>query len=202
MLKELTIDQFELSITYIVLLSLLLFFKSVKANYLLLFFIGILSLNLYDVYEEIKVQKENSLWILHQNNAEIIAIQKGEKVFVVRDLKNKKSTTILNDFKIALHIKEVAPMLPLNFYSLGKIKLLRIGEEAETIVFPHTPTHLLLTKNSRINLERWLSLYRFELVIADGSNASWNIERWEKTCKQLNVPFHNTLKKGALKITL
>lgn len=202
LLKELTIDQFELSITYIVLLSLLLFFKSVKANYLLLFFIGILSLNLYDVYEEIKVQKENSLWILHQNNAEIIAIQKGEKVFVVRDLENKKSTTILNDFKIALHIKEVAPMLPLNFYSLGKIKLLRIGEEAETIVFPHTPTHLLLSKNSRINLERWLSLYRFELVIADGSNASWNVERWEKTCKQLNVPFHNTLKKRALKITL
>ncbi len=101
-----------------------------------------------------------------------------------------------------MHIKEVAPMLPLNFYSLGKIKLLRIGEEAETIVFPNTPTHLLLTKNSRINLERWLSLYRLELVIADGSNASWNIERWEKTCKQLNVPFHNTLKKGALKITL
>ena len=63
---------------------------------------------------------------------------KGEKVFIVRDLENKKSTTILNDFKIVLHTKESALMLPLNFYSLRKIKLLRIGEEAQTIVFPNT----------------------------------------------------------------
>ena len=101
----------------------------------------------------------------------------------------------MNDFKRALHIKKLVPMLPLKFYPQGKIKLLRFLEEGDTIVLPHTQTLLLWTKNLRINLERWLSLYRFQPVIAHKCNESENIEDLEKFCEQLSVHFYTIPKK-------
>lgn len=70
------------------------------------------------------------------------------------------------------------------------------------VPLPKKPSHLLLTHNAKIHLERWLDYYQPQLVIADGSNAIWQIARWKKTCLARGIAFHATIEKGACKISL
>ena len=97
------------------------------------------------------------------------------------------------------HIK---PLAKQHLYVFENNILLRLGKEALWSELPQKPTYLLLTNNTKIHLERWIEGYQLELIIADGSNAKWNIERWKKTCQAKQIPFHATLEQGALKINL
>ena len=56
---------------------------------------------------------------------------------------------------------------------------------------------ILLTQNSRVNLERLIDCLKPKLVIADGSNSPFYTGLWKATCEQRELDFHNTSQQGA-----
>ena len=67
-------------------------------------------------------------------------------------------------------------------------------------IFPQeTPpnTQLLLTGSPKLNLERVLSNFKPEVIIADGSNYPSLIKKWKATAIENNIPFYYTGLDGA-----
>ena len=56
--------------------------------------------------------------------------------------------------------------------------------------------YLILSKSPKINLERVIEIYKPKYIIFDSNNYKTYVTRWEKTCKQKNIPFYNTYKMG------
>ncbi len=62
------------------------------------------------------------------------------------------------------------------------------------------PDYVLLRNSPRINLERLIDSIKPTCIIADGSNYKTYVKRWEKTCLNRKLPFHQTGTMGAFEI--
>ena len=58
------------------------------------------------------------------------------------------------------------------------------------------PNVVILTQNSKINLERLIKISQPMLIIADRSNFKNYIRSWKQTCQKANIPFHAIAEKG------
>lgn len=200
--KEIALDGVELVGWYALLVAALLLLNYFKTSYGIAGLVAFLFIQGYSLHQEWGLQSEHALWVLHQNQTELMVLQKGQQAFGYAVPKTTRTETILNDFKRSVKVNHIKPLAKQHLYVFENSILLRLGEEALWSELPQKPTYLLLTNNTKIHLERWIEGYQLELIIADGSNAKWNIERWKKTCQAKQIPFHATLEQGALKINL
>ena len=70
-------------------------------------------------------------------------------------------------------------------------------------VYPNTnkkPDVVLLSQSPRIHLERVIDSLQPQLLIADGSNYTSFVNRWEATSKKRKHPFYHTTKEGAFQL--
>ena len=56
---------------------------------------------------------------------------------------------------------------------------------------------LWLQDSPKIHLDEALHHFRPDLVVADGSNASYLLPLWEESCRKQGIEFYCTQKKGA-----
>jgi competence protein ComEC len=89
-----------------------------------------------------------------------------------------------------------------NSYTLGGRRLL-VVDSAGVFKLPETGADLvLLTGSPRIHLGRLIEACRPERIVADGTNYSSFIKRWEQTCREYGVPLHATAKSGAFRMPI
>lgn len=62
------------------------------------------------------------------------------------------------------------------------------------------PDILILSHSPKLNLDRFVSIWKPKLIIADGSNYKSYIKLWATTCRKAKIPFHNTGEKGFYKL--
>ncbi|MDM9631518.1 ComEC/Rec2 family competence protein [Robiginitalea aurantiaca] len=84
-----------------------------------------------------------------------------------------------------------------NGYSLDGLRLRVL--DSSGLYSPEEPRAdlLLLSGSPRVHFGRVLDALKPALVIADGSNYTSDLARWERSCKQTGIPFHATAKDGA-----
>ena len=169
-----------------------------RGTWVLLFLFAFVS-NL--VIEAKKENAVNAFWIFHKHNESILGHQKGG-VLYYHTSHEGNSTRLLLNFTNSRLIKEKRKLLLKNSYAQKGFRLLLLREVHVYGIKQIAPTHILLQKNIKLNLDLLLEDYKPKLIIADGSNAPWFTERWKKSCAKYKVPFHDTRKTGALKITL
>lgn len=58
-------------------------------------------------------------------------------------------------------------------------------------------TIILLCNNPKFNVERYLKKQRPQIVLIDGSNTPYYIERWKQTLTEEKIPYHVTAEQGA-----
>jgi competence protein ComEC len=56
---------------------------------------------------------------------------------------------------------------------------------------------IILTSNPKVNLERLIYEVEPRMIIADGNNWKFLVERWKNTCIRYDIPIYNTAKSGA-----
>ena len=89
-----------------------------------------------------------------------------------------------------------------NTYVSDDFQLLILDKNVEYKIPGFFPTHLLITDDPKVNLDRVLDYLRPQKVICDGSNKPWNVTRWQKSCQKRNIPFINLNQQGAFPINL
>ena len=56
---------------------------------------------------------------------------------------------------------------------------------------------VIITGNPKLYMDQINALVTSPVIVFDGSNPAWKIERWKKDCNNLHLRFHSTAQDGA-----
>ncbi|MEK9603273.1 MAG: ComEC/Rec2 family competence protein [Flavobacteriaceae bacterium] len=200
--KNMRLSMATLILIYTTMVFLFWAIKSRKMKYILVLTANVLILQIVMVFEQWKHSKMNQFWILYQHNKTIIAHYSSRKMALFSPQNISLKERFINDFRNeypldTLEIKDFK-----NTYISGAFRLLIIDQKKVYKIPNFRPTHLLISNDPKVNLDRILVSLNPKKVIVDGSNKPWNIARWENSCRKNKIPFVDLRKEGALPITL
>ena len=194
---------FELLSSYFIIFIIVRFFmrpRAQRVQHVLLAFIVVLSVSVYIKYQPIN----SELVIFHKAQHTLIGMKYGNSVEFYHDLENesKESDQTILDYQLGVQIKSA--------YFKPKSKLFEFNKQLWLVLdstgiqkSPSFPIHgLILTQSPRFNLERWLDRLRPNIVVADGSNYTSYMNRWEQTCQRKSITYYRTDREGAYILSL
>ncbi|MEB3004858.1 ComEC/Rec2 family competence protein [Capnocytophaga sp. G2] len=189
-------NEIMLIVSYIVMLwgVLYLYFRKIRFLYLLL--ISVLLFQGYLFYQKYEKRKIDQLIVYQQYKKTMISHQQGgEAIFYLSDTISLPRTYIKN-FCTQRNIKHFQYKPITNIISF-KGKHFVIVDEKFYLDKTDSIDYLLLRNSPKIHLEKFLEKGSVpKIIIADGSNYPYMMEKWEKTCRKYHIPFYNTYKEG------
>ena len=97
---------------------------------------------------------------------------------------------------VQFEVKHPFPSTHLLLFSLLSLLIAWIAKKYN-FVFKKQKNLLVLTKNTKVNLEAILLKNEIDQSIADGSSYPNIKNRWKKTCRQFDIPFYDAQKEGS-----
>jgi competence protein ComEC len=71
------------------------------------------------------------------------------------------------------------------------------GFDAAAVQEPFSLDLVVLSGNTRLQLQQLLQLCTVKQVVADASNRPYKVEQWRRECDSLHIPFHRVVTDGA-----
>ncbi|MGB8375294.1 MAG: ComEC family competence protein, partial [Salegentibacter sp.] len=184
---------------FLLCLLLLLYRKNFRNVVLLLSAVVIFQMNM--ISEKMATETSEAV-IFHKTGRTLIAVQGNKKLQLFRSKDfSEENDKIMTAYKVNRQISQVEENRLPSVMKLESKRVL-IVDSSGVYDLPEFQPELVLLRNSpKINLNRLLKKLHPQQVIADGSNYTSYIRRWEATCKKQKVPFYFTGKKGAFLIS-
>lgn len=162
---------------------------------LMLFQISILGTKYYS-------ETPQELLVFHSRKNSILVERNGQHLKVFANdsvLKNLDEDRNLKSFAVANFITTIKKEKNRNFYYFNGKKIFVMDSSG---VYPKNikPDVVVLTQSPKVNLDRFLSDHKPEVVVADASNFKTYVSRWKVTCGKQKIPFHATNEKGFYRI--
>ncbi|MGA9590282.1 MAG: ComEC/Rec2 family competence protein [Salegentibacter sp.] len=184
---------------FLLCLLLLLYRKNFRNVVLLLSAVVIFQMNM--ISEKMAAETSEAV-IFHKTGRTLIAVQGNKKLqlFQSKDF-SEENDKIMTAYKVNRQISQVEENRLPSVMKLESKRVLVVDSSGVYDLAEFQPELVLLRNSPRINLNRLLKKLHPQQVIADGSNYTSYIRRWEATCKKQKVPFYFTGKKGAFLIS-
>jgi competence protein ComEC len=197
-IRDIPLNWYLLASLYLLIISLILWFKKPSFNRLSIAMIAILIVQFSYFQTHWAIHNQKELVIFNSKKHTLIAERNGENIAVFANdsiLKSTAKNQTLTSYRIGnfSHLKSKKKLQNTLYFQDKKILVLdSLG------VYPKnsTPDIVVLTQSPKINLERMFQILKPEMVVADGSNYSTYISLWETTCQKNKIPFHATSEKG------
>lgn len=142
-------------------------------------------------------QSKKRLYILHNYNSSLIAIQDRNKNLIIQSEKDAViPLSIIANFKENQLVNTVCQDKIEDYYHIEGRRVLRVDSLGLYDLPLLNPDYILLTHSPKINLDRLISIYPNVQIISDATNYKSYTARWEATCIKQKIPFHNTYEKG------
>jgi len=142
-------------------------------------------------------QSKNRLYILHNYNSSLIAIQDRNQNLIIQSEKDAViPQSIVANFKENQLVNTVCQDVIEDYYHIDGRRVLRVDSLGLYDLPQLNPDYILLTHSPKINLDRLISIYPNVQIISDATNYKSYTARWEATCIKQKIPFHNTYEKG------
>lgn len=200
--QNLSISTTVLLFIYILIILLYLLITHKKIKYLIAILSMLLLLQLYVIKVAWSASQINKIWLLYQYENTVIGHHVGKNLTLYSSKKISRDEVFISNFKSDFYIDSVNIKAFKNTYVSHDFQLLIIDKKVEYKIPGFFPTHLLITDDPKVNLDRVLDYLRPQKVICDGSNKPWNVARWQKSCQKRNIPFINLNQQGAFPINL
>lgn len=190
-IRDVYFDTICLCLCYLAIVWAVIYLRARKVKFVYFFFLTLLSLQTYFFYLKYESGKKELLIVFHQYKKTVIALQQGrEATFYLSDTLSVPHTLIKNfctQQQVSnLHYKVLENIVPF------KEDFLTIIDDKFYLDTSYPTHYLLLRNNPKIHLEKFLSNIRPKMLIADGSNYPFIIEKWKYTCQRLQIPFYDT----------
>ncbi|SHL60183.1 ComEC/Rec2 family competence protein [Flavobacterium xanthum] len=187
---------------YLLLFTVILWFKKPSFNKLALVLISILILQFSYFKIQWKIQTEQELVVFNSKKSTLITERKGENILVYANdsiLKTAQKNSLLKSYRIGNFstLKQKKRLQNFIFFNGKKIFVLDSSG-----IYPKNikPDIIVLTQSVKINADRLFHEMKPKLVIADASNFK-NIQKlWKASCEKQKIPFHATGEKGFYKL--
>ena len=158
-------------------------------------------LQCWDGYTRIQLKSKEQLAIMHSIGNTVMLHQKNGNVKVF-SAGEKFNNQLISDFKTGERIAHISYDSLRNAYQFKNKKMLILDHNGLKGSPAIDAEILMLSGSPRLNLDRILHECKPDLVIADGSNYRSYVERWQQSCWQQDIPFHNTSEQGAFLVDL
>lgn len=196
---ELAISWEQLLVIYLCLLVLIecLFTKKWK---LFVGFLGVvLVLQLLFLKESVERNAKAEFIVFHKSRNMVFGIRKGKQLLILHDL---DSTAIVKenswkDYKIEEKVNVTVQKMEQHIFFSKTDTILRIDSLGIYQGLDVKHVTILLQHSPKIHLDRLLEELQPKCIVADGSNYKSYIDRWRRTCREQNIPFHYTGEQGA-----
>lgn len=190
-IRDVYFDTICLCLCYLAIVWAVIYLRTRKVKFVYFFFLTLLFLQTYFFYLKYESAKKEQLIVFHQYKKTVIALQQGrEATFYLSDTLSVPQTLIKNfctqQQVASLHYKALENIVPF------KEDFLTIIDDKFYLDTSYPTHYLLLRNNPKIHLEKFLSNIRPKMLIADGSNYPFIIEKWKYTCQRLQIPFYDT----------
>lgn len=201
-IQDIPLHFYLLISSYLLLFSIIIWFKKPSFNKLAFVLISILILQFSYFKIQWKIQTEQELVVFNSRKNTLIAERKGENILIYANdsiLKTAQKNSILKSYRIGnLSTLEQKKRLR-NFMFFNGKKIFILDSSG---IYPKNiqPDIIVLTQSAKINADRLFQIMKPKLVIADASNFK-NVEKlWKASCKKQKIPFHATGEKGFYKL--
>ena len=187
---------------YLLLFTLIIWFKKPGFNKLALVLISIIifQLSYFKIYWNTTTEQE--LVIFNNKKSSLIAERKAGNITIyAKDsiLKTAHKSSILKSYCIG-NLSSIKHKKELQNYIYFNGKKIFIIDSSGIYPKNSTPDVLLLTQSSKINLDRLFMTIKPKVVIADASNFKSIQKNWKASCEKHKIPFHATAEKGFYKL--
>ncbi|MBG6062181.1 competence protein ComEC [Flavobacterium sp. CG_9.1] len=201
-IKDIPLHFYLLLSGYLLLFTVILWFKKPSFNKLALVLISILILQFSYFKIQWKIQTEQELVVFNSKKSTLITERKGENILVYANdsiLKTAQKNSLLKSYRIGNFstLKQKKRLQNFIFFNGKKIFVLDSSG-----IYPKNikPDIIVLTESVKINADRMLQEMKPKLVVADASNFK-NIQKlWKASCEKQKIPFHATGEKGFYKL--
>lgn len=161
-------------------------------------FVALLALLVFQGYgfaKAMSLDRGREFLVLHQYKHSAILIREGRDCTLFIDTLDASARKYLvAPYETARRLKSVRQETPRNLYVFNRKRVLVIDSD---FLLPQVKADVvILSKGTKVNLERLISHYRPEMIVADGSNYRYQTAIWEATCLKQKIPFHATAEKG------
>jgi competence protein ComEC len=201
-IQDIPLHFYLLLSSYLLLFTVIFWFKKPSFNKLAFVLISILILQFSYFKIQWKIQTEQELVVFNSKKSTLIAERKGENIIVYGNdsiLKTAQKNSLLKSYRIGnLSTLEQKKRLK-NFIFFNGKKIFVLDSSG---IYPKNikPDIIVLTQSAKINADRLLQIMKPKLVIADASNFK-NIQKlWKASCEKQKIPFHATSEKGFYKL--
>jgi len=202
--KDISFGLIYLLSFYALILSVVQILKKTSAKLIKIGLGSIICIQTVFIYVLYETKNTNEFIVFHKNRFTLIGHKTNNKITIYNDfdsITNQKDKTIRN-YMVANHIKHISKGSLQSMYTINEEKLLVIDSIGIYNIKSFKPEYVLLRHSPRINLKRLIDSIHPKVIIADGSNYTTYVKRWEETCKKQKLPFHHTTKKGAFILKL
>ena len=187
---------------YLLLFTLIIWFKKPGFNKLALVLISIIifQLSYFKIYWNTTTEQE--LVIFNNKKSSLIAERKAGNITIyAKDsiLKTAHKSSILKSYCIG-NLSSIKHKKELQNYIYFNGKKIFIIDSSGIYPKNRNPDVLLLTQSSKINLDRLFMTIKPKVVIADASNFKNIQKNWKASCEKHKIPFHATAEKGFYKL--
>lgn len=163
------------------------------------FFLGMLLLfqttTFYSVYETSK----STEMIIYNNKPSLISIKENNQLNVFSDDSLIALNKNIKAYQVA-HFNLKTNYYPLENVLYFKSKKILIIDSSSIYNLKTKPDLVILTQNTKINLNRLIAYNQPKMIVADKTNSYFTIKRWKETCLKNKIPFHAVAEKGFYKI--
>ena len=192
---NLYLSELSLLLSYLLLIGLLLGYYYKKSAWF--FFNCCTGIALFYSLWTGFPRKEDGLWLTHDDNNSLLVEKIQGRLFVYTHDRRAIEQTTLKHYQRYFGLNDMVIFPIKNSYQLGKQQLLIIdGNWIERFDFPPASI-IMLCNNPKFNLARYLKKQAPEIVLIDGSNTTYYIERWKQSLLEEKIPFHVTTEQGA-----
>ncbi len=207
-------------ILYVVIIGLLLFWIKNNVNFLYVLLVSFAIFLLINFDIKYKNSISNELVIFNNYKQLTISVLDGKSNYILTDTTNTKSLEYLTkayrikkqadepqvlDLKTFMETKRETELFVFNknFFSVGNTTFAIINDNnflKNTTKKKLKVDYVILSDNVYADIEELAQLFEFQMIIFAGNNKIWRVEKWEKQCENLKIPYHNILSQGAFEV--
>mgnify|MGYP005994389581 FL=1 len=196
--QEISMSFYEMIGWYIIIVFAYQFIIIKKTTQLLFLLASIVMLQTVYIFEKKNREQKQEIIVFNKSRKNLVGIRNGKQLHIFHNLDSLKviNDKAIIDYRINENINSYSINKTLNYFKFNSDDILIVDSLGVYNITIKNPI-VLLQNSPKINLTRLINNLKPKQIIADGSNYSSYIDRWQFTCKKQKIPFHHTRQNGA-----
>ncbi|MDO5104791.1 ComEC/Rec2 family competence protein [Capnocytophaga sp.] len=182
--------------SFVVILLLIFWLNKQNFRRIMLFLLSVLLFQSVLFYEKYKLETSKTMTVFQIHQKSLFLIRNAKQLIVFQN--DTTQNNIVTNYAKTIGTSDISIRKIPHLFDYQNKNILCLDSLGVFPISENIPIDkIIITQSPKINFERMLLKIKPKKVIADGSNASYLIKKWQAKSEELGIPFHATAEKGA-----